>query len=437
MADAGHNAADLTATERADIDGMSMLLEGGTLYELLKVPDDADRRSVRDAYFRLSKQFHPDAFYGRNLGPYRERLDTIFRALTSAYDVLSNKNQRAEYDRSIGLDPSRPLTSTTPAAESAPTTAPSAPLRTQSGTQPAVVVPPAVAPSARDASTQSRAIVPPQPAQRSATDPPARPAGATEPTKPLQPLQPPPAARPMQSVAPPSATSVSRPAMPAPTEEQQRAAREALARKLAGNRSLSQSSMPAVQPPVSAGASLQSQFANRTDIAQRQKVDSLRASVRELVAKGDFVGASNTMQILRALVPDDKAIEQEALEVQRQLLLQLVPKNTEAAREAERTRHYTHAAALWSKVASVKPEDFEPNFRLARCLLAEGKELARAAEYARKAISIAPRRVDAHVLLAEIFESAGKPASAKAAAEQAAKLDPTALAVKDLLARLR
>ena len=109
MADSPQGPTELTATERGDIEGMSMLLGAGTLYELLKVSADSDRRTIRDAYFRLSKQFHPDAFYGRTLGPYGEQLDVIFRALTSAYDTLSNKNQRAEYDRSIGLDPSRAL----------------------------------------------------------------------------------------------------------------------------------------------------------------------------------------------------------------------------------------------------------------------------------------------------------------------------------------
>jgi hypothetical protein len=416
MADDGRSTADLTATERADIDGMSMLLEGGTLYELLKVADNVDRRTVRDAYFRLSKQFHPDAFYGRNLGKYREKLEAIFRALTGAYDVLSNKNQRAEYDRTIGLKPDRPLI----AAPTAPETA--APTQSvEASPSPAPARPATVVPSAVAAPTASSPIRPP---------------GATQHTQQLKPLQP---AEPVPGPSPTSGNVLRAPgpAMTPPSEEQQRAARDALARKLAGSRSLSQSAMPAVQPPVSAAASLQSQFSNRPDIAQRQKVEELRASVRALVARGDFVGASNTVQILRGIFPDDKALEQEALELQRQLLLQLAPKHTEAAREAERSRQFAQAAALWGKVAAVKPEEFEPNYRLGRCLLATGKELARAADAARKASAIAPRRVEPYLLLAEVFELAGKPASAKAAVEQAAKVDPTSLAVKDFLARLR
>jgi tetratricopeptide (TPR) repeat protein len=197
--------------------------------------------------------------------------------------------------------------------------------------------------------------------------------------------------------------------------------------------------MPAVVQPgaVSAGASLQAQFANRQDLAQKNKLASLRQTAQELAAKGDWIGASNTMQIAVAMAPEDATVRAEAAEIQRRLNVHMVPQHTEEAREAERTRNWERAALLWGKVASAKPEDFESNYRLGKCLLTLGKDLPRAAEAARRAMAAAPRRAEPHVLLAEIFEAAGKPASAMSAAEQAAKLDPTSLAVKDLLARLR
>lgn len=423
MADAGPERTELTATELADIEGMLMLIECGTLYQRLKVRDDADRRAIRDAYFRLSKQFHPDAFYGRRLEGYRERLEGIFRALTHAYDVLSNKHQRAEYDRSIGLDPMRPLVAS-PVGEAAggpDASGPRAamPQRTQSGTQQAV-----------------------QPPKSTTTTQPA----IASPTRPMEPLRPPPlsSASAGGSVtatrsAIGQASSASPPSVTPPSEDAQRAAREALARKLAGGRTLSQGSMPAVQPPgaVSAGASLQAQFANRPELAQRAKLQSLLTNVRELVARGDYLGACNLMQVVRAMAPDDRAIEDEAREIHKLLLVQQAPKNAEAAREAERARQFEQAAMLWGKVAAVKPDEFEPQLRLGRCLLALGREFPRAAEAARRAIHAAPRRIEGHLLLAEIFEAAGKPASARSSAEQAAKLDPSSPAVKELLARLR
>jgi tetratricopeptide (TPR) repeat protein len=458
MADA-NGVTELTATERGDIDGIFMLVETGTLYALLGVRDNADRKTIRDAYFRLSKQFHPDAFYGRKLGPYRDRIEAIFRALTSAYDVLSNKNQRAEYDRSLGLDPGRALVSApsnppdsppsppSPSQQTGPVH-PSSSVRTTSVTQPAVVIPPRTVNTA-----QQPAVIPPKDplrttgqhtdsTQKTGQQPPIRPPAVTATREPIRPVPVvPPSTLPRSTTAAREPLTV--PAAPIapsapPSDDVQRAAREALARKLAGGRALSQPAISAVQPgAVSAGASLQAQFANREDLARANKLESLRRAAQELSAKGDWIGASNTMQIAVAMAPEDAALRAEAAEFQRRLNLHMAPQHTEAAREAERTRNWERAALLWGKVASAKPEDFESNYRLGKCLLALGKELPRAAEAARRAMAAAPRQAEPYVLLAEIFEAAGKPASAKSAAEQAAKLDPTSLAVKDLLARLR
>ncbi len=462
MADAASGSGELTATERADIERMLRLIDTGTLYQLLNVREDVDRRTVRDAYFKLSKQFHPDAFYGRQLGALRDRLESVFRALTNAYDVLSNKNQRADYDRSLGLDPNRPLVAApAPAAEpapAAPAVNPNAPIRPAAPQRTVSVTQPAVVPPQRTVSThqQPAVVAPSDPLRTTGQNPPARTAvdplrttGQNPPVRTTtasgEPVRPAPI---VPSSMLPRSTTASRepigipstPAMPAvnPSDETQRAAREALARKLAGGRSLSQPAMPAVQPgAVSAGASLQAQFANREDLAQRNKVDQLRRSAHELAAKSDWLGASNTMQIALAMAPEDAVVKAEAVEIQRKLLLHLAPQHAEAAKDAERARQWERASVLWSKVAAAKPEDFEANYRLGRCLLAVGKDLARAVEAARRAALAAPRRFEAQLLLGEIFETAGKPASAKSAAEQAAKLDPTSQAVKDLLARLR
>jgi tetratricopeptide (TPR) repeat protein len=459
MADSD-GATELSATERAEIDRMFVLVETGTLYALLGVRDNVDRKAIRDAYFKLSKQFHPDAFYGRNLGLYRARIEAIFRALTNAYDVLSNRQRRAEYDRSVGLDPGRALVSDPVNPSDAPPSshAPpqevkaagaSAPGRATSVTQSEVMG------AQRATSEQQSTVIAPGDSLRmtgesrdslraTAQQQPIRPPPVTASREPIrpppvtasrEPIRPPPVTasrEPLTVSATPSASSVSLP------DEVQRAAREALARKLAGGRTRSQPAMPTVQPgAVSAGASLQAQFAHRPDLALRNKLASLRQTARELLAKGDWIGASNTMQIAVAMAPEDAAVKAEAEEVQRMVNVHMALQHTEAAREAERMGHWERAALLWGKVASVKPEDFECNYHLAKCLLALGKELSRAAEAARRAMAAAPRRVEPLVLLAEIFEAAGKPVSAKSAAAQAAKLDPTSSAVKDLLARLR
>ena len=70
-------------------------------YELLGVNPDAGRRQLRSSYFRMSKRFHPDRFYKKILGDYERRIEKIFQRVTKAYQTLSNRNKRQEYDDAL------------------------------------------------------------------------------------------------------------------------------------------------------------------------------------------------------------------------------------------------------------------------------------------------------------------------------------------------
>lgn len=63
-------------------------------HELLGVSPEADRRELRKAYFALSKEFHPDRYFGRELGPFAASLERIFRRLTEAYEMLADPAAR-------------------------------------------------------------------------------------------------------------------------------------------------------------------------------------------------------------------------------------------------------------------------------------------------------------------------------------------------------
>ncbi len=70
-------------------------------HELLGVGRDADTREIKRAYFRLSKEFHPDRYYRRELGGFRVRLENIFKRVVEAYELLSDPTTRAEIERSM------------------------------------------------------------------------------------------------------------------------------------------------------------------------------------------------------------------------------------------------------------------------------------------------------------------------------------------------
>jgi curved DNA-binding protein CbpA len=68
-------------------------------HEILGVPIEADVKAVKKAYFALSKQFHPDRYFRRNLGPFAERVERCFKKILEAYELLSDPATRAEVQR--------------------------------------------------------------------------------------------------------------------------------------------------------------------------------------------------------------------------------------------------------------------------------------------------------------------------------------------------
>lgn len=68
-------------------------------YELLGITADADGGAIRRAYLERSKRFHPDAWYRKDLGPFGPLLSKWFQRMAAAYQLLSDEEMRAAYDR--------------------------------------------------------------------------------------------------------------------------------------------------------------------------------------------------------------------------------------------------------------------------------------------------------------------------------------------------
>jgi DnaJ-class molecular chaperone len=77
------------------------------LYETLGVKRDASDADIRKAYRKLAKKHHPD------VNPGNKAAEDRFKAVSSAYEVLSDPKKRADYDEfgeaslQGGFDPAR------------------------------------------------------------------------------------------------------------------------------------------------------------------------------------------------------------------------------------------------------------------------------------------------------------------------------------------
>ncbi|MFK7894241.1 MAG: tetratricopeptide repeat protein [Myxococcota bacterium] len=63
---------------------------GRPYHTLLNVEVGAPPKAVKRAYFKLSKEFHPDRFFRKDIGEYAERLDRIFKKVLEAHEMLSD-----------------------------------------------------------------------------------------------------------------------------------------------------------------------------------------------------------------------------------------------------------------------------------------------------------------------------------------------------------
>jgi curved DNA-binding protein CbpA len=67
------------------------------IFELLGVPPVAEIREIRRAFFAQSKIYHPDRYFGKRLGPFRDMLEEIFKQMNGGYKMLCRQEKLTEY----------------------------------------------------------------------------------------------------------------------------------------------------------------------------------------------------------------------------------------------------------------------------------------------------------------------------------------------------
>lgn len=82
------SSPDLPEEVKARIIRLHRRLKKLQPHEMLGLAKDAERGEIKRAYYAASKELHPDRYFGKDLGPYREKLGDIFARLTEAFQKL-------------------------------------------------------------------------------------------------------------------------------------------------------------------------------------------------------------------------------------------------------------------------------------------------------------------------------------------------------------
>ncbi|MEM6730882.1 MAG: DnaJ domain-containing protein, partial [Myxococcota bacterium] len=175
LTDVDFDAIDIDYTTLASVLEMEARLKVDH-WHALNLSGEPSRSVVKKAFFALSKKYHPDRFFGKDLGPYKQRLERVFTGLKGAYDVLSNNKKKkayidehpapsaAPYDFVPGLEPKSEGASESARASSSPRpdTSPRSVSQPRSTSGPRTTSSPRATSSPRSAS-QPRASTSPRP----------------------------------------------------------------------------------------------------------------------------------------------------------------------------------------------------------------------------------------------------------------------------------
>jgi curved DNA-binding protein CbpA len=367
-------------------------------YELLGVAMDANRGEIRNAYFALSKTFHPDSYYGKHLGSFKPKMEVVFRNVTDAYEAVGRAKKREAYDRY--LKQSIAVSATEKQMD-----------RIEERAQ-----------------AMSKALTKAPIVERQ-----AQPVVAAEPAKEWRSTAAP--SKPRPSVVPGT-----------PEYDRMQRKRELLQRKLGGRsrqspgRSRPVRSIPAPTVKVGRKTALRDltrslrQTAGLTGGVDRAEQHIDNARVAE--ADGDLAAAANALRMAIALDSGRADLREHYQRVNSHLRVELLDIHREQAKYEEDNSLWAAASISWAKVAEASPDDPVAPRRAAKALMNAGGDLRKSRDFALRSLELAPDSLDTRLLLARIYIGAGMDHSAGKELDEAAKLDPGHEMVKNLRQQL-
>jgi tetratricopeptide (TPR) repeat protein len=401
---------DLPGPFRMRILGAYSVLASLDYYELLGIERTVDKKAVKRSYFELAALFHPDRYFRKRLGSFKLKMETLFGNVTEAYETLSDKVRRAEYDiYLVDLDRTRGIEELLKgAAEEA-----------QRAEEDALRIAARTSSDAPIDGSAARSVPP------GANGIERKPSGFYSSVS--APVTPPPIqASPSASIPPVSSTS------PIVTDQ---ARRDALAMRLRGNRPLTRG--PSNPPPGArvsdGGEGLKRRYEDRVALARKAQADKYVALAREADSKSDLVGAAAAYRVSLGFLPEGDPIRAAAQASIAKADSILAETYLRQATYEERSEHWQDAAKSWQRVAKGRPGDAHAHERAGNAIAKAGGDLHLAAQYAKRAIDIDPQNAEYKITLASVFIGAGLGLNARRELEAAAQISPRNATIQALL----
>jgi curved DNA-binding protein CbpA len=418
-------------------------LDDLTHYELLDVPQTATKKEIKDAYYRLASEYHPDRYFRKNLGAFKQKMELVFGRITQAHDTLTRKQTREEYDAYLktlqstrrieeSLQSSRVAPSVPPKSSSRPASTP----RPRSSPAPASTKPrPAPPPVSSGPVRADSDRVAPDIDVQAAWAPPRTPTATNGGQVATQRSPDAPAV----STAPPSAT-----------RESMRARREAFAARISGGRMSRVPPPPSTEPPVrqsvppvppvsaaQAGEALRRHVAERKDAARRAQIKKYVDAAQRAQEQGDPAAAANAYQLALQLSPEDPDLVRAHVQAQASATSLLADSYLQQARYEERAERWREAARSYTRAADGMLEDADVQSKAAETMLKANLDMRKAAEYAKRATGLNPKNPNYHVILGKIYLAAGLLLNGRRELELAAELAPNDATIARLVEAVR
>ncbi|MHB8872966.1 MAG: J domain-containing protein [Myxococcaceae bacterium] len=94
---ASNEEVDLDPARKKEILDLERVMDGLNHFEVFGLRPGAAPADVKKAFYEASRRYHPDRYFGKNLGSFRARIERIFRRLSEAHQVLTDLPRREAY----------------------------------------------------------------------------------------------------------------------------------------------------------------------------------------------------------------------------------------------------------------------------------------------------------------------------------------------------